>query len=67
MFNRVPKLVVLYVNAYFLFLELYAFTLSKIAIFSWRAIASQIYMCPAKPDINIESWLATARPEKIAR
>ena len=37
---RVPKLAVLYLPAYFLFLELYPFTPSKVAIFSRRAIAS---------------------------
>ena len=51
--GRVPKLAVLYLSAYFLFLELYPFTLSKVAIFSLRAIASLLYMCPAKPDIII--------------
>ena len=43
-----------------------AFFLYKARLFR-RAIASQIYLCPAKPDINIECWLATARQEKIAR
>ena len=46
---------------------LYPFTPSNLVIFSWRAIASQMHMCPAKPDINIECWLATARQENIAR
>ena len=35
-----------------------------LAIFSWRAIASQLFMCSAKPDINIECWLAFVRQEK---
>ena len=51
--GRMRKLVVYYLPAYFLFLKLYPFTPSEVAIFTWRAIASQIYMCPAKPDINI--------------
>ena len=46
---------------------LYPFTPSKVTILSLRAVASQIYMCPAKPDIKIECWLATARQGKIAR
>ena len=32
-----------------------------------RASASQIYLCPAEPDMNRECWLATARQEKIVR
>ena len=31
----------------------------------WRAIASQLSMCLAKPDINMECWLAIAHHEKI--
>ena len=44
---------------------LYSFLPSTLAIFSWRAIASQIHMCPAKPDIKIGCWLVIARQEKI--
>ena len=28
------------------------FIFIKMAIYSWRAIASQLYMCPAKPDLT---------------
>ena len=45
--------------------ELYPLGFSKLSIFSWRAIASQLSMCPAKLDINIKCWLAIARDEKI--
>ena len=48
-------------------LGLYPFTLFRLTIFSWRAVARAIYMCPAKPDINIDFWLATARQEKIVK
>ena len=55
--------------------ELYPFTPSNMARFSCRAVASQLYMCPAKQDNNIDqcakigyfllfsailSWRATA-------
>ena len=45
--------------------ELYPFDFSNWSIFSWRAIANQLSVCPAKPDINIKCWLAIARHEKI--
>ena len=45
---------------------MYPFITSNLAVFSWRAVASHIYMCPTKPDINIECWLAIVCQEKIA-
>ena len=43
----------------------YPFKPLRLVIFYVRAIASLIYMCPAKPDINMDCWLAVTRQEKI--
>ena len=45
----------------------YLFRYIKAAIFSWRAIASHIYIYLAKPDININCWLAIPRQKKILK
>ena len=45
-------------------LRLYPFASFRLTIFSWRAIASQYYVCPAKPDlIKIAYSLSLARKE----
>ena len=36
----------------------------RLTIFSWRSIASQHYMRPAKPDINIDSLARYCSPRK---